>query len=189
MKIHIALLLFLLAFTHIALAASPAPATPQPILPGGIVVPLYPPTSRHLKQDKLHEVEKINSTLKHKSDTTRSVLNIHNPSIEVHRAKDDATNTGTALIIAPGGGHGILWVGPEGTDFIPQLQKHGITTIILRNRLRSDGYEPTTDAVNDAFQAIRQVRAHAAEWKLDPAKIGILGFSAGAELSSATALD
>jgi len=58
----------------------------------------------------------------------------------------------------------------------------------LRNRLRIDGYEPTTDAVNDAFQAIRVVRAHATEWKLDPAKIGIMGFSAGAELSAPAAL-
>ena len=47
---------------------------------------------------------------------------------------------------------------------------------------------PRTDAVNDAFQAIRLARAHAAEWKLDPAKIGIMGFSAGAELSAPAAL-
>jgi hypothetical protein len=78
--------------------------------------------------------------------------------------------------------------GPEGGDFVPFFKKHGVSTIILRNRLRIDGYDSKTDAVNDAFQAIRLVRAHAAEWKLDPAKIGIMGFSAGAELSAPAAL-
>ncbi len=59
---------------------------------------------------------------------------------------------------------------------------------MLRNRLRVDGYEPTVDAVNDAFQAIRTVRANAEKWKLDPKKIGIMGFSAGGELAAPTAL-
>ena len=81
-----------------------------------------------------------------------------------------------------------MWVGPEGSDYVPFFDKIGVSTIILRNRLRVDGYEPTTDAVNDALQAIRLVRAHAAEWKLDPAKIGMVGFSAGAELSAPAAL-
>src|SRR5205085_8060863 len=125
---------------------------------------------------------------KDKSGPTKSVINIHNPSIEVHPVGDAPGNTGAAVIVAPGGGHKILWVGPEGGDFVPFFKKHGVSTIILRNRLRVDGYDPTTHAVNDAFQAIRLVRAHAVEWKLDPAKIGIMGFSAGAELSAPAAL-
>jgi endo-1,4-beta-xylanase len=106
----------------------------------------------------------------------------------VHLAGDQSPCTGAAVIVAPGGGHQILRVGPEGADFIPFFKKHGVATIILRNRLRVDGYDPKTDAVNDAFQAIRLVRANAEKWKLDPAKIGIMGFSAGAELSAPTAL-
>src|SRR6185369_5343208 len=58
----------------------------------------------------------------------------------------------------------------------------------LRNRLRRDGYNVQADAVNDAFQAIRLVRAHAKEWSIDPNKIGIMGFSAGAELAAPTAI-
>jgi endo-1,4-beta-xylanase len=54
--------------------------------------------------------------------------------------------------------------------------------------LRQDGYEPKTDAVNDTLQAIRLVRAHAREWKLDPNRIGIMGFSAGAELAAPAAI-
>jgi hypothetical protein len=164
------------------------PFIPEPVLPGGRVLALYPPDSPRLKRDRLHEPERYNTSLKGKSDKTVNVINVHNPTIEVHLAGDEPQNIGAAVIIAPGGGHRILWVGPEGADFVPFFNKHGVSTIILRNRLRVDGYEPTTDAVNDAFQAIRVVRAHAAEWKLDPARIGIMGFSAGAELSAPTAL-
>src|SRR5207237_6929874 len=60
--------------------------------------------------------------------------------------------------------------------------------VILRNRLRRDGYNVQTNAVNDALQSIRLVRAHAKEWNIDPNKIGIMGFSAGAELAAPAAL-
>jgi len=60
--------------------------------------------------------------------------------------------------------------------------------VILRNCLRRDGYNPQVDANNDALQAIRVVRASAKEWNIDPNKIGIMGFSAGAELASAAAV-
>ena len=159
---------------------------PKPIAPGGIILPLYPPNSPLLKQDRLHEEEKYNSA-GGGGGSIKNVINIHNPSIEVHLAADPSLN-GAAVILAPGGGHKILWVGPEGADYIPFFDKVGVTTIILRNRLRIDGYEPSVDAANDAMQAIRLVRAHADEWKLDPAKIGIIGFSAGAELAAPAAL-
>lgn len=101
---------------------------------------------------------------------------------------EDRDQHGAAAIVAAGGGHKILWVGPEGYDPVPFFAKASASTIVLRNRLRVDGYEPTVDAVNDAFQAIRIVRAHATEWKLDPNKIGFAGFSAGAELAAPNAL-
>ncbi|HUQ71109.1 MAG TPA: alpha/beta hydrolase [Planctomycetaceae bacterium] len=188
MKLPLCTLLVLFVGSHLAQAQTAAPFLPEPVLPGGVVLPLYPADSPRLKRERIHEAEVYNTSLKSKSDKTVNVINIHNPSIEVHLAGDDRPNTGAAVIVAPGGGHRILWVGPEGADFAPLFKHHGVSTIILRNRLRVDGYEPTTDAVNDAFQAIRLVRAHAAEWKLDPAKIGIMGFSAGAELSAPTAL-
>ena len=189
MKFHFGLLLLLVS-CRAALAQNTgrAPFTPEPILPGGLVLSLYSSDSPRLDRERIHEAERYNTSLKNKSDKTLNVLNIHNPSIEVHLAGDDPPNTGAAVIIAPGGGHQILWVGPEGGDLVPFFKKHGVSTIILRNRLRVDGYEPKTDAVNDAFQAIRLVRSHALEWKLDPARIGIIGFSAGAELSAPTAL-
>jgi len=185
-------LLFLLCACGLAAQAQPdtaaKPFVPQPILAGGVVLPLYPADSPRLKKEKLHEAERYNTTLKDKTGPTKSVIGVHNPSIEVHLVGDPPANTGSVVIVAPGGGHQILWVGPEGGDFVPFFKKHGVSTIILRNRLRVDGYEPKTDAVNDAFQAIRLVRSHAAEWKLDPARVGIMGFSAGAELSAPAAL-
>jgi acetyl esterase/lipase len=188
---HVTLLLLLSAWCLAAQAQPDTPTrpfVPEPILAGGVVLPLYPADSPRLKKERLHEAERYNTTLKEKSGPTKSVINVHNPSIEVHLVGDTPGNTGAAVIVAPGGGHQILWVGPEGGDFVPFFKKHGVSTIVLRNRLRVDGYDPKTDAVNDAFQAIRLVRAHAAEWKLDPARIGIMGFSAGAELAAPAAL-
>jgi acetyl esterase/lipase len=188
MRPHVSTLSLLVVCCLVARAEDPkAPFKPELILPGGVVLPLYPPGSPHLKQERIHEAERYNTALKNKSDKVLTVLNIHNPSIESHLAGDEAPNTGAAIILVPGGGHKILNVGSAG-NLVPFFKKHGVSTIILRNRLRIDGYEPTTDAVHDAFQAIRLVRAHAAEWKLDPAKIGIVGFSAGGELSAPTAL-
>ena len=143
---------------------APGPATdlpyvPQPILPGGIVVPLYPVGSSFLKQERIKEAEKYNlsSTV---PGRISSIVNIHNPSIEIHMV-DRGINTGAAVILAAGGGHRTLNVGGESADFVPYFYNYGINTVILRNRLRSDGYIAETDAVNDAFQAIRMVRKHA----------------------------
>ena len=101
---------------------------------------------------------------------------------------DGGINTGAAVILAAGGGHNTLNVGSESADFVPFFYNYGVNTVILRNRLRRDGYNVQADAVNDALQAIRLVRAHAKEWNIDPNKIGIMGFSAGAELAAPAAL-
>lgn len=163
-----------------------APYAPQPILPGGVVIPLYPPGSPFLKADRVREAEVYNLS-KSVPGRISSIVNIHNPSIEFHPV-DPGINTGSVIILAAGGGHNTLNVGTESADFVSYFYNFGINTVILRNRLRRDGYEPKVDAVNDAFQAIRLVRAHARAWNLDPERIGIMGFSAGAELSAPTAL-
>jgi acetyl esterase/lipase len=173
--------------TSVARTPADGPFMPAPALPGGMVIALYPADSPQLKHDRIHEAELYNSTSGGDATNVQSTINIHNPTIEVHLAGGRSTN-GAAVIIAPGGGHKILWVGPEGYDFVPFFARYGISTIVLRNRLRVDGYDAKVDAVNDAFQAIRIVRANAQKWKLDPAKIGFIGFSAGAELASPAAL-
>jgi acetyl esterase/lipase len=166
--------------------ATDAPYAPLPILQGGVVVPLYPPNSPFLKAEKVREPEVYNMS-QTVPGRINSIVHIHNPSIEVHTV-DRGINTGAAVILAAGGGHNTLNVGSESADFVPYFYNYGVTTIILRNRLRSDGYNPQVDAVNDALQAIRLVRAYAKEWNIDPNKIGIMGFSAGAELSAPAAV-
>lgn len=136
--------------------------------------------------ERVREAEKYNMS-QAVPGRINSIVNIHNPSIEVH-VVDRGLNTGAAVILAAGGGHNTLNVGGESADFVPFFYNYGVNTIILRNRLRSDGYTPQSDAVNDALQAIRMVRAYAKEWNIDPNKIGIMGFSAGAELASAAAV-
>jgi endo-1,4-beta-xylanase len=167
-------------------AATDQPYAPQPILQGGIVLTLFPPDSPYLRKDKIREAEKYNMS-RDVPGRIASIVNIHNPSIEVHLV-DRSLDTGSAVILVPGGGHRTLNVGSEGADFVPFFYNYGVNTVILRNRLRSDGYNPKTDAVNDAQQAIRLVRAHAQEWRIDPNRIGIMGFSAGAELAAPAAL-
>ena len=163
-----------------------APYTPQPILSGGVVMPLYPPDSPMLNHDRINEPETYNMT-KGVPGRIQSIVNIHNPSIEFHTV-DPGINTGTVIILAAGGGHRTLNVGTESSDFVPYFYNFGINCVILRNRLRSDGYEPRIDAVNDAMQAIRMVRKHAARFGYDPNGIGIMGFSAGAELATPAAI-
>jgi len=162
------------------------PYAPQAILPGGVVVPLFPPNSPYLKADKVHVPEVYNMSQAVQARIS-SIVSIHNPSIEVHLV-EKAINTGTAVIVIAGGGHRTLNVGGESADFVPFFYNYGINTIILRNRLRADGYVAEVDAVNDTQQAVRVVRAYAKEWGIDPNRIGVMGFSAGAELAAPAAL-
>jgi len=166
--------------------AGDAPYAPQPILPGGVVVPIYPPNSPLLKADKVKTPEVYNMS-QAVPGRISSIVSIHNPSIEFHPV-ERGINTGSVVILAAGGGHRTLNVGGESADFVPFFYNYGVNTVILRNRLRADGYVAEVDAVNDALQAIRVVRAYAKEWNLDPNRIGIMGFSAGAELSAPAAV-
>ncbi|MBI1355457.1 MAG: alpha/beta hydrolase fold domain-containing protein [Acidobacteria bacterium] len=163
-------------------SASRGAYAPQPMLPGGVVVPLYPPDSPELNKARMGEAEKYTM-----SDAVpgriSNVVNVHNPSIEFHPV-EKGRNTGAVVILVPGGGHRTLVMAGGGSDFVPYFHKYGVNTVILRYRLRADGYVAEVDAVHDALQAIRLVRAYAKQLNFDPAKIGIMGFSAGAELSA-----
>ena len=166
--------------------AGDGPYAPQPILAGGIVIPLYPPGSPFLKSERVREPEQYNMS-QSVPGRISSIVNIHNPSIEVHMV-EPGINTGAVVILVAGGGHNTLNVGGESADFVPFFYNYGVNTVILRNRLRKDGYDARVDAVNDAQQAVRMVRAYAKDWRIDPNKIGIMGFSAGAELSAPSAV-
>jgi acetyl esterase/lipase len=90
--------------------------------------------------------------------------------------------TGAAIIICPGGGYGGL-ARHEGQGYAEWLADHGIAGIVLKYRLGSKGYRHPA-MLNDAARAIRLTRAKAAEWKIDPKRVGVMGSSAGGHLAS-----
>jgi acetyl esterase/lipase len=90
--------------------------------------------------------------------------------------------TGAAMVICPGGGYGML-APHEGQGYAQWLAEHGVTAFVLKYRLGSSGYRHPS-MLQDAARAIRIVRSRAAEWKLDPKRVGIMGSSAGGHLAS-----
>jgi acetyl esterase/lipase len=94
--------------------------------------------------------------------------------------------TGAAIVICPGGGYGHLAMGHEGHDIAQWLNSFGVAAFICDYRHRGKGYGHPAP-LQDAQRAIRTVRARSAQWGVDPAKIGILGFSAGGHLASTAA--
>lgn len=90
--------------------------------------------------------------------------------------------TGAALVICPGGGYAGL-AQHEGNDYALWFNQHGITAFVLKYRLGSNGYRHPA-MLHDAARALRLVRAKAADWKIDPHRVGIVGSSAGGHLAS-----
>jgi acetyl esterase/lipase len=150
------------------------------------VVPLWPAGAPGSEARK-DEPEKIDGN---------NVSNIHFPTLTIYLpAKEKAT--GVAAIVCPGGGHRYLVVQKEGYDIAQWLAGHGIAAFVLKNRLARDSATPAgtpqpytieRDALADAQRAIRLVRSHATEWNINPAAVGIIGFSAGGELSALAAM-
>ena len=91
-------------------------------------------------------------------------------------------NSGSAIVICPGGGYGGL-ASHEGSTYAQFLQQHGINAFVLKYRLGSAGYRHPI-MLGDAARAIRTVRTNAKKWNVDPEKIGIMGSSAGGHLAS-----
>jgi len=117
------------------------------------------------------------------------VSNVHDPSVTVMRADPRHAN-GAAVIVAPGGGHRMLVFQNEGVLAAKHLNRIGVTAFVLKYRLaRDEGstYSIENDGAADLRRAVRWVRAHAAEYGVDPRRVGIMGFSAGGELVSLVA--
>jgi len=99
------------------------------------------------------------------------------------------TNTGVAVAVFPGGGYNELAIDLEGTEICDWLTSRGITAVLLKYRvpLKKVGpYSESPLALEDAQRTLALVRFHAAEWHIDPHKIGVIGFSAGGHLVTAT---
>jgi endo-1,4-beta-xylanase len=117
------------------------------------------------------------------------VTGVHKPSLTVYLPEPGKV-TGAAVIIAPGGGHQFLNFDQEGTYVAEYLNRIGVAGFVLKYRLaREPGstYKIEEQALADAQRAIRLVRSRAAEWKVNPARVGIMGFSAGGEIAALAA--
>lgn len=109
------------------------------------------------------------------------VANVVNPSITVYRAQKP---NGMAIIMCPGGGYARLAMNHEGHDMASWFTTQGITYVVLKYRMPNGNYEVP---LSDAEQAIRLVREHAAEWGINPQRVGIMGASAGGHLAASLA--
>jgi len=117
------------------------------------------------------------------------VRNIHDPSLIAFPAAA-ASRNGAGIVILPGGGHKLLVWTNEGTKVATALNRMGVTAFVLKYRLAAEPgshYSVEGEAADDARRAIRWVRAHAADYGIDPARVGAMGFSAGGELVSLVA--
>jgi acetyl esterase/lipase len=114
--------------------------------------------------------------------------NVSTPQIAVYKP-EKSKDTGASVIICPGGGHHILAYDLEGTEVAEWLNTIGVTGIVLKYRVPfRDPDKRWGAAVADAQRTVSLVRSKAAEWNLDPKRIGICGFSAGGETAGLTSL-
>lgn len=107
------------------------------------------------------------------------------PAITLYKPEKNRDKT-AAVIICPGGGYKILAASHEGEDIARELNKWGITAFVLKYRIPNDTIMPdkSIGPLQDAQRAIQMVRENAEKWNIDPAKIGIMGFSAGGHLAA-----
>jgi endo-1,4-beta-xylanase len=124
-----------------------------------------------------------------------TLFNIHNPSITPF-LPEKSIATGAAVIVAPGGGNMFVTIDREGYDLGKWLAANGIAAFVLKYRLSNDNavprgespYKADVHALQDGQRAMRLVRSRAAEWGVDPKRVGFLGFSAGGSLAGLLAL-
>ncbi len=177
-------LLLLVAVAGISttlLAQSPAW---QPA-PGMLTLPLWPNGAPGAKPNPAPEVD--TTTAKDNLIAGKPIIrlgNVSSPTLTVYPPK--GSNTGAAVVVFPGGAYRILAIDLEGTEVCDWLNSLGITCILVKYRVPDSGpYPKSSAALQDAQRALGIVRAHAAEWHIDSHRIGVLGFSAGANLSVA----
>ena len=126
------------------------------------------------------------------------VRNVSRPTLTLY--SPNGNNTGAAVVVFPGGGYQILAIDLEGTEVCDWLTSRGITCVLLKYRVPRTGpsWQPDckclinpkpAPALQDAQRALGLVRLHAAEWGIDPHKVGVLGFSAGGHLAAAISND
>ncbi|KRE87089.1 xylanase [Rhodanobacter sp. Soil772] len=157
---------------------------------GNAQMPIWPGAAPDAQQVPGPETAKVSDKLLAGKPVT-AVTNVTRPTMTVYAPK--GKNTGAAVVVFPGGGFHILAMDLEGTESCDWLTARGITCVLLKYRVPSIPYvwqcdcrphsrELSVPSLQDAQRTMRLVRHHAAEWHIDPHKIGVLGFSAGGYL-------
>ena len=181
----------LLLVAAAALGTASAPAQPAAAAPGwtppaGLVtLPIWPATPPGATAGLPPEMN-VNAagTKRMAGRPYVRLTNVATPTITVYPAKGN--NTGAAIVVFPGGGYQILSMDLEGTEVCDWLSQIGVNCVLLKYRVPDSGpYPKSAAAFEDAQRAVGLVREHAAEWGIDPHRVGVLGFSAGAHLAAA----
>ncbi|MBX3167805.1 MAG: alpha/beta hydrolase [Candidatus Eremiobacteraeota bacterium] len=168
-----------LLLTGTALADSWAPKK------GHRQVPIWPAHSPIL-------AEGIRKLEDREISASKAVTNVSNPTYTVYSPKTNPS--GTCIVVFPGGGHLVLAMGIEGTEIADWLNQSGITCVLVKYRVPYSGcyYDSQTNkhvtpkvpmALQDAQRTISLLREHAREYRIDPNKIGVMGFSAGGNVA------
>jgi acetyl esterase/lipase len=156
-----------------------------PPSPNHLTLPLWPGTPPDAKTNLPPEVNvNTDGTKQMAGRPYIRLTNVSTPTLTVY--KPTAKNSGAAIMVFPGGGYQILSVDLEGTEVCDWLNQIGVTCVLVKYRVPDSGPYPKSAAdLQDAQRAMGIVREHAAEWGIDPHRIGVMGFSAGAHLSAA----
>lgn len=181
----------------LVLFSSVAHAGPWQPGPGHTQVPLWPGPAPDLQRGRGPEDELVTEDNLVAGKPWRSIRNVVVPTLTVY--PPTGRSTGTAVLVFPGGGYQILAIDLEGTEVCDWLTAKGVTCVLLKYRVPGTGLYPkpapygksgpyprSAAALQDAQRALGLMRLHAAEWHIDPHKIGVLGFSAGGHLVAAT---
>jgi acetyl esterase/lipase len=172
-----------------ALLAATASFAQQPAWqpsPGHTQIPIWPSGAPGAPPNPPAEVD--NTTEKMGLIAGRRVMRLGNvsvPTITLYKPAN-AAGPAPAVVVFPGGGYNILAIDLEGTEVCDWLNSSGIACVLLKYRVPNTGpYPKSSAALQDAQRAVGLVRQHAAEWGIDPKRLGVLGFSAGAHLAAA----
>src|SRR5687768_2074012 len=159
-----------------------------------LVVDLWPGTAPEedgtIGPERVRMSPKLDRKQVEVTEPTKLITAVSKPTITIHHPPS-GKETGTAVLICPGGGYWDLYWQLEGEEVAAWLNSIGVTGIILKYRVprRPDDREgePARRPLQDAQRAVSLVRSRAEEWRIHPQRIGIIGFSAGGHLAAATA--
>lgn len=142
-------------------------------------IPLYPGVIPNAKESPDREKTKKDKVV----DTV--VSHVSRPTLSIFLPPKGKGN-GTAVIIFPGGGYGVLLTRREGSDVAREFTKFGVAAFVVKYRLPDSSImaDPSIGPLQDAQQAIKIVRQRAAAWNINPDRVGVMGFSAGGHLAS-----